>query len=82
MEDKEISPDFIQLILHKREAQALMAASDAIGGHPDTTPRGLISQIRDRLFSLGVKKNFCFKTTGSLYFKEYGLDKEETSYDD
>lgn len=62
-------PD-IELILTRKEADALMAVIYRVGGDPDTTPRGQLNAVLKAMAGAGIPapKNYD-NVTGTLWFK-------------
>jgi hypothetical protein len=46
----------LQLTMTMEEATALMYVVDRVGGHPETTGRGTIADIRDALLDMAVPR--------------------------
>lgn len=65
-------PNYVELNLKPEEAAALFSVLSNVGGHPDTTPRGLTDSIYEALQSAGVKRHpkarFTTQNVGGLYF--------------
>lgn len=61
----------LELTLNRREAEALRALLNRVGGHPDTTRRGLVSGVASALQGAGV---YLFDADIK---REAGIDFEE-----
>jgi len=65
---KTVTTEEITLILTKEEGDALSTLFGGVGGHPETTRRGLISRVSNALFDVGCRAGS--DCSGVLYFKE------------
>ena len=55
-------------------ALALASVLRNVGGHPETTNRGLIDGINAALVEAGAYEEECERLDGSVYFTEDGYD--------
>ncbi len=58
-------PEIVTVVLRQSDVDSLLAICGNVGGHPDETHRGVMSNLADILSPYGVNS---YNVTGTIYF--------------